>query len=363
MTARSFGLRRLLMLPAGLGLIFGLGAGLVRLGAGFSLPVPAPGLHGALMVGGFLGTLISLERAVALDRPAGYLVPAIAAAGAISLAAGAPYPAPQLLGLGASVGLAGLYFYGLRHRYDADLVVMAVGAILWAGGNLTWLLSRQLPAAVEWWAGFLVLTIVGERLELTRVVARPQLAGRLLALATALLVGGLVVGLLSPEPGRRISGLALAGMAGWLFKYDVAWVTVRRPGQARFIALCLIAGFFWLGVGGLGWVFGPYTTAGPVYDGVLHTIFLGFVMSMIFGHALVILPAVAGLTVPFHPAFYAHLLLLHLSLAVRILGDGAGLQGWRVVGGTLNVAAIVLFLLATAAAARLRTKRRPVPQT
>ncbi len=343
------------MLPAGLGLLLGLGAGLGRLG--FGLPVPTPGLHGALMVSGFLGTLISLERAVALNRRAGYLAPAIAAAGALSLAVGAPHPIPHLLGLGASVGLLGLYFYALRRHPDIGLAVMGTGAALWAGGNLVWLLTQRLPPATEWWVGFLVLTIVGERLELTRVAARPPLAGRLLTLFTALLVVGLLAGLTAPDAGRRVSGVALLGISAWLFKYDIAWVTVRRPGQPRFIALCLIAGFFWLGLGGLWWVFGPYATAGPLYDGALHTVLLGFVMSMIFGHALVIFPAVSGIPIPFRPAFYVPLGLLHASLAVRVAGDAAGLGPWRGLGGALNVGAIILFLGVTLAAARFGAAR------
>ena len=354
--SRRLALRRLLLLPGGLALLFGLAAGLIRLGLGFSLPVPAPGLHGALMVSGFLGTLISLERAAALDRPAGYLVPAVAAVGALTLAAGVPYPVPHLFTLAASAGLLGVYFYVLRRHYDPGLAVTAAGVALWAGGNLVWVLTRLLPSAVEWWVGFLVLTIVGERLELTRVVARPALATRLLWVVTALLVVGLLAGLFAPEIGRRVSGLALAGMSAWLLKYDIAWVTVRRPGQTRFIALCLTAGFFWLGLGGLWWALSPYATAGPLYDGALHTVLLGFVMSMIFGHALVILPAVTGIALPFHPAFYVHLGLLHASLAARVFGDAAGLATWREVGGTLNVAAIILFLLASAAAAGFRRK-------
>ena len=50
-----------------LALLAGLWAGLLRLG--WSLPPIQPGLyvaHGPLMVCGFLGTLISIERAVAL---------------------------------------------------------------------------------------------------------------------------------------------------------------------------------------------------------------------------------------------------------------------------------------------------------
>lgn len=55
------------MLPAGLALLAGLDAGLLLLG----LPAPVttdrlPVVHGMLMVMGFVGTLISLERATAL---------------------------------------------------------------------------------------------------------------------------------------------------------------------------------------------------------------------------------------------------------------------------------------------------------
>ena len=59
-----------------LALLTGLWAGLARLG--WAVPLPRPGfssLHGPLMVSGFLGTLISLERAVALGRPWAYAAP------------------------------------------------------------------------------------------------------------------------------------------------------------------------------------------------------------------------------------------------------------------------------------------------
>lgn len=337
--------RRLFILPAGLGLLAGIWAGLARLGLLPAPTVPDPTRHGALMVSGFLGTLISLERAVGLGLPAGYLVPLLAGAGSLALVLGAPAPVPQLLGLAAGLGLVGLYLRALSRHPDASLVIMGLGAAIWAGGNVSWWLGRGLAQAADWWAGFLVLTIVGERLELSRVAARPPAAGRLLGLITAALVAGLGLGLAVPEAGHRFSGLALAAMALWLLKYDIAWVTVRRPGQVRFIALCLLLGFFWLGVGGLWWALGPYALAGPAYDGGLHAIFLGFVMSMVFGHALIILPAVAAVSFPFHPVLYVPLALLHASLAARILGNLAGLPGLRGFGGLFNAVAVLLFFL------------------
>nr|BFE78121.1 hypothetical protein GCM10020093_007220 [Planobispora longispora] len=52
-------------------------------------PVAFTEQHGPLMALGFLGTLISLERAVALRSRWGYAAPALSALGAVALAAGA----------------------------------------------------------------------------------------------------------------------------------------------------------------------------------------------------------------------------------------------------------------------------------
>ena len=82
----------------------------------------------------------------------------------------------------------------------------------------------------------------------------------------------------------------------------------------------------------------------------LHSVLLGFVFSMIFGHAPIILPAVARLPVPYHPRFYAHFILLHASLILRVVGDLAGSPVARRWGGLGNEIAVVLFLLLTARA-------------
>jgi hypothetical protein len=64
---------------------------------------------------------------------------------------------------------------------------------------------------------------------------------------------------------------------------------------------------------------------------------VGFVFSMVFGHAPVILPAVLRVKLPYHPVLYAPLVLLHGSLLVRaFVSTGAGAWG--------NAAAIALFI-------------------
>jgi hypothetical protein len=143
----------------------------------------------------------------------------------------------------------------------------------------------------------------------------------------------------------------MVALALWLLRYDIARRTVRQSGLTRFIAWCLLLGYVWLGLGGVLRVLSPYLGVPNLYDAMLHTIFLGFVMSMIFGHAPIILPAVLARPMPYHRSFYAHWVLLHLSLALRIACDLASgstafsLWQWA---GVLNVVAVLLFLFATA---------------
>lgn len=95
----------------------------------------------------------------------------------------------------------------------------------------------------------------------------------------------------------------------------------------------------------------PSNESGFHYDAALHAFFLGFVMSMIFAHAPVIFPSVAGIKIPFSNRFYLHLFLLHLGLVVRIGADATGSESGRKWGGLLNVIAILLFLFNTALSA------------
>jgi hypothetical protein len=128
-------------------------------------------------------------------------------------------------------------------------------------------------------------------------------------------------------------------------RYDLAWQSLRQPGLPRFMARCLIVGYVWLAVGGLLWLwFTKYFAAGPVYDAMLHTIFLGFVFSMIFAHGPVILPAITGMAMPFHNLFYLHATILHIGLLVRVGGDLVDSKWAQKCGGALTALAIVIFL-------------------
>ena len=84
--------------------------------------------------------------------------------------------------------------------------------------------------------------------------------------------------------------------------------------------------------------------AGPYYDAALHAVFVGFVISMIFGHAPIIFPAILGAPINFRPFFYIHFLLLHVSLLIRVAGDLTNQFEARRLGGILNEVAILVFL-------------------
>lgn len=106
------------------------------------------------------------------------------------------------------------------------------------------------------------------------------------------------------------------------------------------MAICLLLGYGWLAVAGVAWV---GTSLGlPWRDAALHGIALGFVFSMIFGHAPVILPALVRLKLIYSWAFYVPLALLHLSLFARLLLP-SWLPGAARLGSAANALAIALF--------------------
>jgi hypothetical protein len=80
------------------------------------------------------------------------------------------------------------------------------------------------------------------------------------------------------------------------------------------------------------------------WDAAAHAILLGFVFSMVFGHAPVIVPAVARVKVPYHWSFYVPLALLHLSVAERVIGDLVANPSVRAAGGTLSALALAVFI-------------------
>ncbi|MBW8012083.1 MAG: hypothetical protein FVQ83_12730 [Chloroflexi bacterium] len=346
---------RLPLLAAGIvSLLLGLWAGLLRMG--WQWPIIQPSLpisHGPLMISGFLGTVISLERAVALGRRWMLASPLLSGLGALTVVFAHDSGLGPVLILLGSLGLVLISGLMVRKHLVNYTVVIALGAVAWLVGNSLWVNGRAVSQIVLWWAGFLVLTIAGERLELGRIARPSKLVVNIFSAIIVILLAGLIVSTYNQDLGVSLASISFLLLAIWLLRNDIARKTIRQTGLPRFVAACLLGGYVWLGVSGfLGISFGALS-AGPNYDAFLHSLFLGFVMIMIFGHAPIIFPAVLGSPVSYQPVFYVHLALMHISLIVRLTGDLLPLQSLRMWGGVLNALAILLFFFNTVRSIRL----------
>jgi hypothetical protein len=297
------------------------------------------------MISGFLGTLISLERAVAIQKRWLYLIPVLSGSGGFLLLTSAPLALGQWLITLGSLGLFLLFVWLLIQHLALHTAIMALGSLIWLVGNLFWLLNLPLYQVVLWWMGFLVFTIAGERLELSRVLRPTRGVIALFLVASAVLLGGILLGTFSYASGMRLAGLGLLALAIWLLRFDLAPRNLKQSGLVRYIAICLVSGYIWLAIGGLLAISFGGVSAGFQYDAILHTIFLGFVFSLIFGHAPIIFPSVLGISLPYSPLFYSYLVLLQFSLVLRLAGDLLLSPELRRLGGLLNGVTLLLFLL------------------
>ncbi len=339
------------LLIAGLAMAVGLWTGLLRLG--LALPGASPtlaDLHGGLMIAGFLGTVISLERAVALGRGWGYAAPALSAAGALALVFGARYAAALAFIFAGAILFLATASLAVR-RFELSIFPLALAVACWMIGTVLWLRGHQMSSVVGWWLNFLILTIAAERLELSRIVRVSRFDQALFLIVVALLLIGAARGELSGL-ASPFAAVGLIGLAIWLLRHDVARRIVSQPGQARFFACSVVAGQFWLAVAGLLLLLAPAAGGGFTYDAVVHAIAIGFVISMIFGHATIILPAVTGLRIGFHRAAYGALALLHVSVVARVAADLSEWPDLRAASGILTIAALVAYALTVVAGAK-----------
>jgi hypothetical protein len=343
-------LQRVPLLALGfIGLFVGVGAGLAMLG--WSVPALAASvssLHGPLMVGAFFGVVIALERAVAIGHYWAYLGPLFAGLGGIAAVAGAAPIAAWFL-LAGSIVLLVASIDVFRRQRAAFTFTLVLGAACWAVGNLLWAMGSPVHDSVTWWLAFLIVTIAAERLELSRFLPPSPMAKWMFTVILVVLAAGLLGARL--RWGPQVFAVGLLALSAWLLKQDIARRTVRKQGLTRFIAICLLSGYVWLAVGG-GVILaaGGLSAGAPSYDAAVHALALGFVFSMVFGHAPIIFPAVLRVSMPYHATFYIPLVALHVSLAVRLAGDATGQHGWTRIGAMLNALALVMFIISTATA-------------
>lgn len=327
---------------------------------GWNLPITLPsGEHGALMVGSFLGTLICIERSISYPKKIALLVPVLNAMSIVFFLLSMPQAAYIFLVLGGA-GLTAIYYLVyVQHKGIHHLIMMA-GAMCYLIGSMVLYNTSFYPSVVLWWIAFLFLTITGERLELSRFILLKNTAkkqGVLIALITVFIVSIFLP--FHSSAGSILSALSITGAALWLFKYDMAKHSIKKPGQSFYSGLLLITGYVWLVITGLFFAFGAYY--GSFYDSSLHSFFLGFVFMMIFAHAPVILPAVLKLKIsPFGRSLYFWYVLLNLSLLFRVLAfipQAAKYKHWAAMINGIAILGFFVNMIMLALKSRLKLKK------
>ena len=358
-------------------LLAGLDAALLRLGVRAPVGGAAlAALYAPVMIVGFLGAVIALERAVAVGEAWALLAPAGGASGCLALVAGVPEPAGQVLAFLGALVLCAIYVRLHRRAASISVDVGAMGAIALTGGDLLWLRGAAVEACVPLWLLFPVLALVGARLEpapdSSGAVPGTLVQEAVRAVSAAALLGACLLGVTGGA--RLLIGLALLALAAVLIRDDAVRCAVRATGAARLAAAWALAGHLWLAVAGLVWSLGPLDAASGAgsgtYDILVRAIVLGYALSMIMARLVARVearsptaaPAVhRGL--PHRRTMWPSWALLHAGLALWAVSQARGASALQRAGGVISVVAVlVLTLLALAAAAgRLAAGRAAEP--
>src|SRR5699024_4400424 len=142
-------------------------------------------LHGPVMVLGFMGTLISPERAQALRNPLAYLAPALLGTGSLLLVLGAPEYLGKLLLFDGALAFVVLAVALWVRAPLALVAAQALGAFMAALAAGLWLVV-DVAAVIPLLASFLVITIASERAELAQLTMGRRAVPTLLVAACVL---------------------------------------------------------------------------------------------------------------------------------------------------------------------------------
>jgi hypothetical protein len=297
----------------------GFWSGLNRIGWNITtLPITAH--HGAIMVGGFLGTLISLEKIIPLKRKGLYLIPVLNALSIVFFLWNHPVLAVYML-ITSSAALAVVFLYYFRTQQTAIYVLMLLGALCWLTGNVLLLTRFFYPLAFPWWVAFALFIITAERLELMKFLP------------------------VSRFDKKVIVSLLFVFLAGVLFSFH--GTGIRKTGTAKFAAVSLLSGYIALLMTGI--FFFALSDQWLTYDALVHSFFVGFVFSMIFAHGPMLLPAVLGISSsPSSKILYLWLATLQVSWIMRVFADVSVEMDVRKVSGLLSVISIAGYFITLA---------------
>jgi len=264
---------------------------------------------------------------------------------------------PAVLWTISMITLIMIYRHVWRKRQASYAVlIQLVASCVGLCGILLWMRGVEVALIMPWWLFFLVLTIIGERLELARLAFSETTEKRILVWIGALVIS-LALTLIVPLVAYPLLGISLAALAIDMGYHDVALKTIKIPGIPRLSAVAMLAGYGWALLPAALWITAPPTFSGYGYDAIVHALTVGFAVSMVIAHAPVIIPSVIRREVPYHFSMWVPLVLFHLSLLIRFLsGAREAALPWR-FGGTVGVCAFLLFVVTTASVTIANARR------
>lgn len=334
-------------------LIAGIVGGWYRMGWQIQIP-NAAAMHGFLMIGGFMGGVITLERMITMNKKWWLVFPGFCAISIILGLSGHQ----QFMAIGQTLAAIGMLLFYLIHMQkdnSAYWYVLALGASCWIFGNIYVLMTNTIPFALPWWIGFILFTVLGERLELTRFLPVPQ--NSLYALYGMMFLFLLSLWLPMHGIGRWLYVLSLACIVYWFAIHDMARRSIKKQGYSRYLGIGILTAYAWLFFHVLSVLLFLDHPFG--YDLYIHTFFLGFGFSMIWAHGPMILPAVLKLSFrPFHPILWVFWGIFQLSLLLRVIGTTMDINMVRQFFSVLNGCSIIAIFIIMATLVRMRYSER-----
>ena len=302
-------------------LILGLFTGLSRFGM---INFPLSFHHGVLMLNGFAGGVITVERMLTHGKDHWFLI------GLILLICGLTL---YLLGydfglLMVAANIAILFLKEtlvLSEKRSLNGIYQLVGLLSWFIGNLKFYQNGFYPEAVPFWIVFILMMIVGTRLS---KMEKEDLMSLVFSLTT----------FFSFWLGFHGYGQAIYGIGLIAVSIRLCYLEIRNGSK---YLVGLVVAYFWLLQTGISSLFSDHILFS--YDLVLHAFFVGFFFSMIFINAPDALLEKLGLNrLNTYPNFWV--LFLSLGLVARlIVGDLFHVQEARNMGGILNLLTILLY--------------------
>jgi hypothetical protein len=348
--------------------LFAISIGIWRIAVtrGFNLP-PIPEswpAHGEIMLGGFLASLIIFERMIALPINSLIWVPYVFASSALMLHSG--NPSVRFIHLAALAGWLLHRWIAFRnfHRWEKPLAesvafITLTSALMYPGG-----LTARPEVALQGLA-FPITVIAIERLEMSFLLKR---------IGSRLVLFGLIVWCLLWNlatwrgiPNLTVMGVITLLLVGSIAYYDAALRITQKhsKGLHKFLRTALTFSYLWLFLGAVAMAASSKISAAIFKDVLFHLIGLGFIFTMILGHAPLILSSALG-KLPPKKAPLIPFLLFQAATLLRIQGDFALLKsvpfwqwsGW--ISGLIHMISLFLYVATLIFFIRIRTKNEVI---